>query len=100
MSDGFERIDDVEIVELAEILKRVRTKEVNDAGGIFIAQLMGMRRLITSQYASHEQLMKAQEQGHREMLSEQRRLVRWQQYLTIATWALVAATVALTLKAS
>lgn len=95
MSDGFERIDDVEIVELSEILKRVQSKGVNDSGGIFIAQLMGMRRLITSQHAAHDQLMKAQEQGHRELLGEQRRLVRWQQSLTIATWILVIATVVL-----
>lgn len=88
----FEPIDDVEIVELAELLKRIHKRNINDAGTMFMAQLIGMQRLVTSQHVANQQVMKAQEEGHLEMIEEQRTLVRWQKFATIATGLMVIIT--------
>jgi len=96
VGNTFEKISDIEIVELAEMHKRAISAGANDAGSLFIAQLLGMRRLITSGRVAHEELLASQRAGHEDMLAEQRRLVRWQQSLTIATWLLVIATIVLT----
>lgn len=92
MNEPFERIDDAEIEEFAEILKRLHKRNINDAGTKFIAQLIGMRRLVTSQHSANKQLLKSQEEGHLEMIEEQRTLVKWQKYATIATALMVLIT--------
>lgn len=92
MNDPFDPIEDKEIQELKELLDRISQKYINDAGKNFVAQMIGIRRLISSQSSANQAMMNAQEAGHREMLDEQRSLVKWQKVATIATGLMVIIT--------
>lgn len=89
----FEPIDDLELVELKELLNRISEKHVNDAGKVFIAQMIGMHRLVESQHAASKRLLEAQNESSRDLLEEQRSLIFWQKVATVATAFIVVLTV-------
>lgn len=86
------KLDQKEIEELRDLLKRIESFAINDAGKQFIAQVIGTRRLIAAQTATTEALLKSQDESHREMVAEQRALVRWQKIATLVTGLMVLLT--------